>query len=692
MLFKLAMRNMRRSVRDYTIYFITLLVAVMVFYAFNSISDQRIMLEIQETSHTNMVELMNYLMGIFSVAIAAVLGFLVIYSNQLLIRRRYREFGMYELLGMTAGQISRIILYETVLVGLVSLIVGLALGVLVSQLLSFATAALFGIAMPDYQFEFSQSAFITTLICFVAIYVIVAIFNVVSIRRHKLVKLLAPQTSNQKIPVRNPWVCFAIFLVSVALLAAAYYELYVNGLVYLMDEHFVAATVLMLIGTLLFFFSLAGFVVAVLTKARGFYLRGLRPFTTRQIASKVNTSFASMWVVCVLLFFAITTFSTGMALVDVFSGDIEDANPYDASVISTASAPEYRSANDPDPRETEGALQRMNGWQEGVEASVRLDLYGTNEVTYGDLTAATGAQINSELADSNINSNPIGFVGLRQFNECLKLQNKPEVYVGPDEYLVTNNMSITQPIADALVKEGTPIELTSADGLDSYTLEPLNKAMDVQLYDFTMPSNSLTMVVADEVLQSVMGNEQPEQSVVNAVYVPNSNAEETIWGLKTKADSVQPIISDIISNVITRQQMMGQAMSLRVLITYLALYIGFIFLIATAAVLAVQMVALTIDSLKRYRTLSQLGCDRRMISRSLFVQVLVYFLLPLALAACHSACAVGVLSMNLIAALGRDILPSVLIAAVLVVAIYGVYMLITFFTSRGVIRSEEVAG
>ena len=183
MLLKLATRNIRRSLRDYAIYFVTLLIAVTVFYAFNSIGDQQVMHDIAASNHANIIEFTGYMMNIFSIVVALVLGFLVIYANQLLITRRKREFGIYLVLGMKPGQVSRILLYETVFIGLGSLILGLGLGVLISQLLSFATAALFGIAMPQYQFSFSPGACIATLICFIAIFIVVAIFNVITVRR-----------------------------------------------------------------------------------------------------------------------------------------------------------------------------------------------------------------------------------------------------------------------------------------------------------------------------------------------------------------------------------------------------------------------------------------------------------------------------------------------------------------------------
>ena len=245
MLGKVALRNIRRSVKDYAIYFVTLLMAVTLFYAFNSISEQQVMTEINESSHMDVSQFVGEMVSLFSYIIAFVLAFLIIYANSLLIRRRKREFGMYFMLGMRPIQVSRIIIYETVLVGVISLALGLGLGVLVSQLLSFATAAIFGIALPDYQFSFSMDACIMTLVCFCVIFFVVAVFNVFSIRRCKLIDLMNADSQSEKVAVRNPWVCLVLFIVSIGLLAAAYWQLKINGMTMLMDDNFKAATILM---------------------------------------------------------------------------------------------------------------------------------------------------------------------------------------------------------------------------------------------------------------------------------------------------------------------------------------------------------------------------------------------------------------------------------------------------------------
>ncbi len=314
MYLKLALRNIRRSVRDYAIYFITLLFGVAVFYAFNSIGSQKILFDMETSASQSVFDSTTYILGMFSVVVACVLGFLILYANQFLIRRRKREFGTYLVLGMTPGHVSRIVLYETVLVGLLSLAVGLICGILLSQGLSFFTAALFGTTMSNYQFVFSSDAFLVTLACFAAIYVVVALFNTITVSRCKLIDLIRAGEKNERAGVRNPWVCLVGFVAAIAILAYAYEQLIENGLVMLDQPEFLRATIGMLVGSLLFFWSLAGFAIAVLTRMRGVYLRKLNLFTIRQIASTVNTAFLSLWAVCVLLFFSITVFSSAWGL------------------------------------------------------------------------------------------------------------------------------------------------------------------------------------------------------------------------------------------------------------------------------------------------------------------------------------------------------------------------------------------
>ena len=189
MYFKLATRNLKKSLRDYTIYFLTLVFGVCIFYTFNSIESQKIMMNLTEEQATAF-QMINLVMGVASVFISFVLGFLIVYANNFLVKRRKKEFGIYMTLGMENTQLSKLIFVETMLIGIISLAVGIALGILLSQMLSIFTAKLFKVNLVNFTFVFSKVAFIKTIVCFGLIYLVVLIFNSFTIRKVKLIDLL----------------------------------------------------------------------------------------------------------------------------------------------------------------------------------------------------------------------------------------------------------------------------------------------------------------------------------------------------------------------------------------------------------------------------------------------------------------------------------------------------------------------
>ena len=98
------------------------------------------------------------IIGVVSVFVSVVLGFLIVYANNFLIRRRKKEFGIYMTLGMEKSKVSRLLVTETLIIGVLSLVVGLAVGVFLSQWLSVVTAKLFEVDMIGYRFVFSAPA------------------------------------------------------------------------------------------------------------------------------------------------------------------------------------------------------------------------------------------------------------------------------------------------------------------------------------------------------------------------------------------------------------------------------------------------------------------------------------------------------------------------------------------------------
>lgn len=728
MLAKLAVRNVRRSVRDYAIYFVTLVFGVAVFYAFNSVQSQSILFDLEGASTEGVFNLTGQFLGMFSVLIAFVLGFLVVYSNRFLIKRRKQEFGTYLLLGMRPGQVSAIVLMETIAVGAVSLVVGLALGVALSQGLSFFTAGLFNIPMQQYRFVFSSEAFALTLACFTIIFVVVAAFNTLSIRRYKLIDLLSAKSRNEGFRVRSPWVSLVGFVVSVVLLAAAYKTLIDFGMMDF-DREFFLATALMLVGTFLFFWSAAGFALIVVERTRGVYFKGLAMFTMRQIASKVNTAFLSLSVICVMLFFSLTVFSTGAGLVSVFTGDLERSTQFDATLTANVylghgdlAQDRLEKMREEDPAEAQAYLQRemerarqlreegeswnwdiaarisagAPSWNDFVKESVQADLYQPAEgtTTYGEFMDRYQVSTGNSLQDSGIRTQPLMVMGESQFNAVRALTGQDPVNVGEDGYIVSNAVRAVEDLARALAEKGRQVNVAGR------TLTATGAYVEQVLATSPFVNDAGIVVVPDSVIAEVRASEvmpymsyldvnysvdaaQGDKMLDNALaqaFPPDNQQTNAGWSYGSQPWPV--------TTVMTKSGVIEQAGGMNVLITYLALYIGFTFLITTAAMLAIQQLSETSDSLPRYKVLAQIGCDRRMILGSLRTQVLVYFLAPLGLAVCHAVCAVSVIGSSVFDLLGVSVSGPILMTGALTVLVYGSYLAVTYFTCRGIIRSS----
>ncbi|MFS0781160.1 FtsX-like permease family protein [Bacillus sp. 1P06AnD] len=343
MYFKLAFRNVKRSISDYLIYFLTLTFAVCIFYSFNSISAQKAMADLSENK-TQTVDSLMLLLSYVSVFVSVVLGFLILYANNFLVKRRKKELGLYMTLGMGKYKISRILVSETVFVGILSLAAGLGAGIIASQGLSFLTAKMFEVDVTKYQFAISKEALGKTILYFGIIYVMVMLFNTITITRYKLIDLLTASRKNESLKVRKTWVSVLLFILSLALLATSYQQIMKNGL-FSGGNTVLVCVLLGVAGTFLFFMSLSGFALNLIKRNKKMYYSNINMFILRQINSKVNTTFLSMSVICIMLFFTIGVLSTGFSIKTSMEKGLDVSTPYSASVF-TISPTEEAAAKD----------------------------------------------------------------------------------------------------------------------------------------------------------------------------------------------------------------------------------------------------------------------------------------------------------------------------------------------------------
>ena len=734
MLMKLALRNVRRSVRDYAVYFVTLTLGVAVFYAFNAIGDSRVLFEAQEgaenmflASGASVFDILAQVMTYFSIVVAVVLGFLVLYANRFVVRARKKEFGTYLLLGMSPRQVSSVVLMETLIVGVLALAVGLGLGFLISQAIAFATAGLIGVAISDYHLLFSIHSAQLTLGCFALIFVVVALFNAVQISRCKLATLLSANSRNERMPVRNPLICLIVFVLSCLILAKAYAELNIDGLVYF-GEHFRIATLLMLVGTLGLFWSASGFFILLIQRLRGVYFKGLAMFTMRQIATKVNTAFVSLWAVSVLLFFSIVVFSTGFSLASVLSDQLEENTQFDVSIRASLMAldtsdmeavpsEQYGGEDEKAAAIEETKAQRNeicrlwqeNGsstaaylkslipdWDERVIGSAQVDTWLANDLTNKQLADACGFTLDQIGSDESSNMADEGV----QFNAARQLAGEKPIELAADEYLVDNTVDKSAKYAQALGQKGRTITV------DGHELTASGQVVSQSLQVSSMSCLLAVLVVPDELAADrFAAGDLPYLSELN-VNLASDSQEQAMKDMMAEYGKAAPPSEELaekgwtydsgawpVSYYDTSESVVADSMGLTLLLVYLALYIGFIFLMTTAAVLSVQQLSEVADSIPRYRLLAQLGCDRGMVLRSLRTQVGIYFGAPLLVAGCHSACAISVLYENLLSIWGASAVASTLAVGVaLVIAVYAIYLVSTYLVARSAVASGAGKG
>lgn len=677
---RIALGNVRRSIRDFGIYFLTLVLGVAVYYAFNSVTQQSAVLKLSGNMRTLVQELGTIIRDV-SIFVAVLLAFLVLFGNRFLIRRRKREFAIYLTLGMDRRHVSGIVAMESLAVGAGALVVGLAVGVLLSQALLYATARLFNTHVTGFGLMFSGQACAYTVMSFAIIFLVVGALNVLEVSRFRLIDLMNADRKGEKSLVRNLPLSVALFVVSLALIGVAYHELRVNGM-YAIGWRFNLATALVSVGTFLLFFSVSGFLLRLGQSARGFYLRGLNMFALRQLSSRVNSAWVSISIVCAALFLAITSTCGGFAIVSSINQSVSAITHYDVSIAmySTAQTSHASDADDVSGSGKEALLKAsIPDWDSLVASSARIDLYQdpSMRLNLKALRGDTGVALPDSFAKytNGLDKVPIYVVSLSQYNATLALRGEKPATLGANEALVTtdtNNMvSFWQRVA---LKRGSFDFLGTAMRLRARgtTMEYQNSAN----------TSMGTIVVPDDVLESKRDQLEPLSSLLN-VRATDSRAEARLYREAVKAH--QPgLLFAAESKSSAKEEVVG----LTAIVGYLALYIGFVLFVSCAAILAIQQLSDVAESAPRYRVLFDLGAERSMVNHAILAQIATYFLFPLVVALAHSYVALGVLGGVIKSQGVLDFLRPLGVTMAIVLVLYGGYFLLTYGMARGVIGEK----
>ena len=667
MYYKIALNSVKKSFKDYTIYFLTLTFAVCIFYSFNSIESQKAMLDLTVSQKAYM-KLFSSVISIASVFVSFVLGALIIYANNFLIKKRKKEMGIYITLGMPKRKVSNILLLETVLIGIISLGIGLILGVVLSQGLSILTAKLFMGSMTSYQFAFSINAVLKTILYFGIIFLLVMIFNTVIISKYKLIDLLNASKKNEKIKMRNPVISSIIFCLAVIFIVVAYIFVNKSGLD-IQSTYFELSIVLGVIGTFLFFFGLSGIVLYVIQRSKNIYLKNLNIFIVRQISSKFNTNFLSMSLICLMLFITTVMLSSGLGFKNTMEQGVKKNTPFDASIEIYYSSDSVSQANE--------LTQVVNNQLSKYTNKSYIAQYQLNDVSMRKMLLPYVPNTMKKAIDNSYNDYCMA-VSISQYNKMRELEGQKPINLANNDVLVLSNVQKFEGPINDFIKNNGKIDINGTE----YKVQN-NKAIEDSLYSSGMAINTITLVVPDKIVQNLI----PYTGYININYT-GSNTEK-----KTQESNIEAIFDKLnrekpdgyIGNGYTRTQLYEQSLGLSAIVIYL----GIVFLIASAAVLALQQLSEASDSINRYKALRKIGVTDKMINKSIFIQTLIYFGAPLALAIVHSIVAIYVVN-DFISALGStNIIISALIILVFILLIYSRYFYATYTSYKRIIKNNK---
>lgn len=685
MLFKLSLRNIRKSMHDYVIYFVTLVIGVAIFYVFNSMDQQTVMLNVSQSTY-DVIDLMLQVMSGISVVVSFILGFLIVYASNFLLKRRKKEFAIYMLLGMGKRKISMIIVFETVLIGLISLVAGLALGAFASQGMSLVVAGMFEADMTEFAFILSWKAIVKTILYFCILYAIVVILDAIVVGKAKLATLLYAKNKTEKNIAKNPVVCVIVFAAACVLLGTAYYMVTAGASEITSESALLMQIVKGIIGTFLVFWSLAGILVFTFGRWKGFTHHGINVFTLKEVSSRINTTVFSGSIICLMLFVTICVLSSAMSIRKSVNDNLKDMVPVDINFKKTAGEKNDKS--------------RLTD----VFKEINLDTtMFRDEITFQSYKIKKFSTL-KYLADYfkhegiNVAGSDLGYFGdldmeivrLSDYNSVAKLYGKDSYELSENEYILCCDFASILELFNGALSVGTELEF------DGKTLHPKSKeCYDGFIEMSSSHSNFGFIIVPDEV-------DITKLSIYADYYIANYAASSADERKKTETymDSeefrnlINPKDDERQKNgesqwhyvaVSTKTDIYAASIGITAMIIFIGIYLGLIFMIASAAILALKELSEASDNREKYQILRRIGVEEHLLRRSVFSQCAIFFGMPLVIAIIHSIFGIQV-AQYIFESFGQSgLLYSILTTTGMVIAVYGVYFIITFLTCKKII-------
>lgn len=679
---KLAWGNLRRALKDFTVYFVTLMLSVSLFYSFNTLTNQAFFVGLSSSTSHLVLRMAELITGL-SIFLMIVIGILIVYANVFFMRRRVREFATYLLLGMKKSSLAFVILIENFIVGICALIVGLLVGVVVSQFSSLAVLKLFNSPVERFHFLLVPQAMIFTACMFGVVFVLSTLCATFVISRTRLSVLFRSSFTSDRFKIKNPWITLVLFVVSILLIAQAYHMFSYEVLTANGGGEFLWCTALVVLGTALFFYSVSTAFTQIARAIKPLYYRGLNLYVVRQFASRVNSSWISMTMICATIFIALCTLSIGFTAV-------ASVRSQETLMCPTDFIADFHCKDGYQSVQTDKLVSLMAeeipSWNTTVRSTTQLTSYtlGETDNVYTIANLISDCGLSKEKALDGVPADavdmPVYFVGVSEYNKFRALAGLQPIELSDNEVRFASYPSLADQTDDLAASEKT---VTLGNTYHNVRIKQKLKISDLA----GLPSNPCSLIVPDAWVHTM----KPQQTRLFAQFYTSSKeineqfSQELAHGNKHKEGILGQNNAYHLRamNTVLRYELLEGALSIRVMGTFVAVYMGIILLITSAAILSIQQLSELSYMRESYTKLLQLGATRASCSGTIFTQLGIWFMLPCSLAISHAFCVMKEMDA-LYTIMGADTEAKqwLFITAGIVLAIYALYLLMTFVVMR----------
>lgn len=562
--------------------------------------------------------------------------------------------------------------------------------------MSILVAKMFEANMSGFQFVFSSDACIKTLVYFAVMYFAVMLFNTFTISRYKLINLLNATKKNEKVKIKNPFISALVFFIGAIVLGIAYWKVTTDVNTLRNGLQFLIIILMGIFGTVAIFWSLSGFILTIIQRCKNVYLKNTNMFVLRQINNKVNTMVVSMSVICLMLFMTMTILSSAFALRNTMQRDLIEMTPTDLNLYKKANLPEtyiqYGIEITPTAEQRQDSKIDVKSTliNNGLDINVLKDIteiviYADSNLTMGDFFGDKKEEVKAKFPMLLYDTKE-EIVKVSDYNKIAKLYGIEQYDLKDDEYITLCDFDSMEAIRNICLGSGQNIlKIAGKEYKSKY-----NKCKSGYVMMSTSHTNTGIIIVPDS---CNLTDDQKETFFLAANYNAGTDEEkEKIEDMFSSGDSgfVQKLSEQGINlDGITKISIIESSLGIATLVTFIAIYLGIIFLIASSAILALKQLTESSDNKQRYMVLRRIGCDEKMINKSLFRQIGIFFGLPVILAIIHSIFGIQFALSTLSGiASSKDLLPSIISTTVAITGIYGTYFLATYFGSKNIIKED----